>query len=177
MLIYMSLKKINNPPPKFDKVLKVVLVGEDNVGKSSFLDKYLHNKFTDDYNSTVGSETKILCCSYQDTTVKFQICDIAGQEKYKPSLNTFYKGMSGAIIMFSLEDIDSFLSVKSWFKEIDKYKMKDIPIVIVGNKSDSPDLKIKEELLREFAEEYECKFTTISVKNEKNLNRVFELLV
>jgi small GTP-binding protein len=166
--------KLDTAPQRYDKILKIALVGDSKVGKTSFLKKFLDNKFSDDYNSTVGSETKNFCCSYKNKNIKFQICDIAGIEKYKPSLTTFYKGINGVIIMFDVNNIDSFINIEYWFKEVNKYKMQDVPIVFVGNKSDIIDNIISDDIGNELTESLGFPYIKISVKNNLNLDTVFE---
>lgn len=169
--------KLDITPQHYDKILKIALIGDPKVGKTIFLKKYLEDIFDDDYNSTVGSDTKNFCCLYKDKNIKFQICDIAGKEKYKPSLSTFYKGINGIIVMFDVNDINSFLNIEYWFKEANKYKMQDVPIIFVGNKSDIANNKITEEIANEFAENLNCYYTKISVKKNENLDSVFEFFL
>lgn len=172
-----SFKKLDITPPKFDKILKIALVGDTKTGKSTLLKKYLENIFIEEYNPTVGFDNKSFCCSYQNKDIKFQICDIAGKEKFKPSLTTFYKGINGAIILFDVNDIDSFLNLDYWIKEINKYKMDDIPIVLVGNKIDLPSNKITNQIMIEYTENINCKFILTSIKENNDLDKIFELFI
>lgn len=172
-----KLKKLDIIPFRYDKIIKIVLIGDSKVGKTSFLRNYLDNKLSKEHSPTVGSETKSFCCSYEDRNIKFQICDMAGIEKYKPSPITFYKGINGAIIMFDVNNVDSFINLEHWLNEINKYKMQEIPIILVGNKIDIIEHKITNKIGNEFAENLGLKYISISVKDNYNLDKIFELFL
>jgi small GTP-binding protein len=169
-----KIVKLDIAPQRYDKILKIALIGDPNVGKTSFLKKFIDKEFFDDYKPTIGSDTQNFCCSHNNKNIKFQICDMAGVEKYKPSLQTFYKGISGVIIMFDINNIDSFINIEYWFKEVSKYKMQNVPIIFIANKSDIIDGKITDEICNDLVENLGCPYIKISVKNNINLDAVFE---
>ena len=74
-----------------------------------------------------------------EKTVKLNIWDTAGQEKYHALAKNYYQGASGAILVYDVTDLDSFEKAKTWYLELSKYIGKEAPIIIAGNKSDKID--------------------------------------
>jgi small GTP-binding protein len=161
--------QISNPN-KYDIIIKCLLLGDKCVGKSSFLQKYTNNIFDNNYVPTIGYETQNFYYSYNEKIIKMQIWDIAGHEKYRSSINLYYKNTNGIILFFDLSEEDTFINIRNWIKEINKYKYTNTPIILVGNKADKQIINNK--ICEELAEEFECLYYKISVKNRENIDKI-----
>jgi Ras-related protein Rab-1A len=163
---------------KYDLIGKIIIIGDKNVGKTSFLKKYLLDQYDNNYISTIGPDVKNFAISNNKNTIKLQVWDTPGDNKYRKCISNFYKGIMGIIIMFDITDFDSFINIRSWVEEINKYKYDNINIILVGNKIDKDDKfhEIKDNIALSLAEELECPYIKISVKNNFNLDRVFSEL-
>jgi small GTP-binding protein len=99
--------------PDFDYTMKVVIIGDSGVGKSSMLLRYTENRFIDNYIMTIGINYVWNICEADGLKIKLQIWDTAGQEKYKTITQNYYRNSNGGIISFSISSRDSFHSVRT----------------------------------------------------------------
>ena len=119
-----------------DYASKVIVVGDSGVGKTNILTRFAKNDFISNSPSTIGVEFFTKICEINGYHIKFNIWDTAGQEKYKSITRTFYYNANSAIIVFDLNDKESFENVRIWVNEVKLYTKEDIFIVLVGNKCD-----------------------------------------
>lgn len=96
----------------YEYLLKILLVGDTAVGKTSLFNKYITNKFKTDTASTVGVEftTKnvILEVNEQEVNIKLQLWDTAGQERYRSMTHAYYRGAAGALLVYDITNSESF---------------------------------------------------------------------
>ena len=133
--------------------IKVVMLGEGRVGKTSFLHRFIHNSFDEECASTVKAtmyaNTKM---EVGDTMADVSIWDTAGQERYHALGPIYYRDAHGAVLVYDITDKDSFDKVKVWLKELHQVVGEGINIVICGNKSDlERERKVNKREAEEFA--------------------------
>ncbi|KAJ4460827.1 putative Ras-related protein Rab-32 [Paratrimastix pyriformis] len=124
-------------------LLKVLVVGELGTGKTSFIQRYVHNIFHREYKSTIGVDFayKLIQVS-KNRIVRLQLWDIAGQERYGNMTRVYYREAVGAFIVFDVSRANTFEAVKKWKADIDaKVRLPDenesrIPVVLLANKCD-----------------------------------------
>jgi Ras-related protein Rab-32 len=126
-----------------EHLFKILVVGEIGVGKSSIIKRYVHNIFAQHYKATIGVDFALKVFRMEDgVTVRLQLWDIAGQERFGNMTRVYYKEAVGAIIVYDVTRPVSFEGVKKWKKDIDdKVFLPDghpIPCVLFGNKADLP---------------------------------------
>ena len=126
--------------------LKVVLLGESGVGKTSIISQLMEQEYNDEQTSTMNFGDKALC---------FEIWDTAGQEKYRALTKMFYKDAGAAILVYDITREVSFEELKNyWANQVKENAPKKIVLVIAANKSDLIDSeKVDEKTGREFAKE------------------------
>jgi small GTP-binding protein len=155
---------------------KVILCGDYQVGKTSLVKRFVENSFQENYISTIGVEIhkKIVEVS-SGTKINFLIWDIGGQiREMAPYRNRFYEGANAAFIVLDRSRANHQNSVRFWFDDIKKAIPKDIPIVIVGNKSDLVDQIVVSELdIKGIADEYGFHYILTSAKTGDNVNDSF----
>ena len=119
-------------------ILKIIIIGDPSVGKTSLLRRIIDNTFNPKYNSTLGVDFSFKHLDVSGSKVKLQIWDTAGQEKYRSLITTYYKHTNGIIIVFDLSDMNSFRNIlENWLKHIIAYLQDEFPkILILGNKLD-----------------------------------------
>ena len=119
---------------------KITVVGDPAVGKTTLVKKYTTGSFQKDYISTLGAQFSNYEEMIEGKLVKLFIWDIAGQKTFEVMRRKFYKGSSGAIIVFSHapEELESLNHIEKWLNELKKY-CGDIPIALFGNKVDLID--------------------------------------
>ncbi|CAB1312898.1 unnamed protein product [Coregonus sp. 'balchen'] len=133
--------------------IKVVVVGNGAVGKSSMIQRYCKGIFTKDYKKTIVN----------DEDVRLMLWDTAGQEEFDAITKAYYRGAQACVLVFSTTDRESFEAISSWWEKVE-IEVGDIPTVLVQNKIDLlDDTMIK-------------KFYRTSVKEDLNVNEVFKYL-
>uniref|UniRef100_A0A8D8VT43 Ras-related protein Rab-7L1 n=2 Tax=Cacopsylla melanoneura TaxID=428564 RepID=A0A8D8VT43_9HEMI len=155
--------KSNSPSPRqsvceFDSkehqteevVLKILVIGDSTVGKTSYVQGFVQNKFLDSYKNTVGVDfaTKLLSHKkYGCKPIKLQIWDIAGQDRYICMSRVYYQNSDGCIIMFDLTNRKSFESIIQWKHDLDSKCILDngamLPCLLLASKCDLPDRKVE----------------------------------
>ena len=116
---------------------KFVIIGDHMVGKTSIIRRFVENKFTNDYRATIGLNVLTHKLEFYGNEVIFSLWDIGAQELFKRFRKTYYQGVQAGFIVFDLINKDSFINIRKWFNELKQLTgSRDVPIVIVGNKSD-----------------------------------------
>jgi small GTP-binding protein len=131
-----NIKKINNKTESKLAVLKYVIIGDSNVGKSNIILRYCEDSYKDDFISTVGGELNKKSYFYEGIKVKEQIWDTAGQEKFQSVTSIYYKGAHGALCVFDISKRESFENLNNWIYILRQQAGEDVEIFIIGNKVD-----------------------------------------
>jgi len=155
---------------------KVILTGDYQVGKTSLIKRFVENSFGKDYISTMGVQISKKTVNLTDKNImNFIIWDIGGQSfQMAPYRSKFYSGANAAFIIVDRTRPGNLKSVEKWYNDIKKSIPKNIPIVIVGNKSDLTDqLVISEDDIREVANEFGFHYILTSAKTGESVNDAF----
>lgn len=159
----------------FNFLLKYIIIGDSSVGKSNILLKYIHDKFNDDYVTTIGVEFGAKNLKIKDKVYRIQIWDTAGQEMFRSITRAYYKNSVCACVVYDITRKTSFENIKSWIEDCKKHSPKTIFLVLIGNKV---DLKKSREVSYEegeaAAKQYGMLFYETSAKTGKNINEFFE---
>eukprot|EP01156_Anaeramoeba_ignava_P000097 Anaeramoba_ignava/a101033_27.p1 GENE.a101033_27~~a101033_27.p1 ORF type:complete len:154 (+),score=55.83 a101033_27:22-462(+) len=124
---------------KTELLYKVVVVGDPNVGKTSFLRKLTTGEFSINEKRTLGVDYRMKTLVVNNTEVNIQFWDIAGDSAYGSLTKIFYRNTSGAFVVFDVTDQATFENVKRWKQDLDeKTDSPKIPVILIGNKSDKP---------------------------------------
>ena len=162
--------------PKGQFTSKLILTGDFKVGKTSLIKRFVENLFSESYISTIGVEiSKKTVVMDEDTKINFILWDIGGQiSSMAPYRHRFYEGASAAFIVIDRTRLNNLESVNKWFKEILDAVSRNIPVVIVGNKSDLQDeLVITEEEIKIVAKELGFHYILTSALTGENVNEAF----
>ena len=154
--------------------IKVIIVGEAGVGKTSIVKKFVSNRFTQDYRASIGANLFIKDLILNSgPKVSIQIWDIAGQERWKKMRHLYYKGALGALIVGDFTRINTFEQLHEfWTQDIKKY-CGDIPKILVVNKLDLESIISKNEI-EKIAQSINVKATIFtSAKNGQNVEKAF----
>ena len=123
---------------RYDAMLKIVLVGESNVGKTALLTRFSDDTFSESFISTVGVDFKVRTLALNGKVVKLQIWDTAGQERFRTITSAYYRGADGILVVYDVTSQESFAHVKTWMAEISRYAAQrdQVKLLVVGNKTD-----------------------------------------
>ncbi|KAL1475881.1 hypothetical protein MTO96_019104 [Rhipicephalus appendiculatus] len=119
--------------------VKVCLLGDSGVGKSSILQRFVYNTFNSSAESTIGASFMMKNLVLHDRTFKFNIWDTAGQERYRALAPMYYRGAGAAVIVYDITSMESFNAVQSWVRELQLHGDPNIALGIAGNKCDLED--------------------------------------
>jgi len=155
---------------------KVILTGDYQVGKTSLIRRFVENAFKRDYISTIGVQISKKTINLADENImNFIIWDIGGQSfQMAPYRAKFYNGANAALIVVDRTRPDHLKSVEKWYNDIKSSIPKNIPIIIVGNKSDlSDELVISKEEIRDISKKFGFHYILTSAKTGEHVNDAF----
>merc|ERR1712216_116729 len=160
--------------PEYDYLFKLLLIGDSGVGKSCLLLRFADDTYTESYISTIGVDFKIRTVDLDGKTIKLQIWDAAGEERFRTITSSYHRGAHGIIVVYDVTDMDSFNNVKQWLNEIDRYASESVNKLLVGNKSDLTAKKqVDTQTAKAFADEIGIPFLETSAKNSTNVEQAF----
>ena len=164
-------KEIN----QFDFNFKLIVIGNSGVGKSCLTLKATEDCFLPDYSSTIGFEFRAFYAKVENTIIKLSIWDTCGQEIYRSLIRNFYRNSSLAILVYSIDDENSFEDLDSWLNEIRTNGSPDMNIYLIGNKTDLENQRvISKERAETFAQDNDIKmFLETSAKTGFNAQYLF----
>ena len=156
--------------------IKVVLLGESGVGKTSIISQFTNSEFKDDFETSTGGTFSSKSFTYNDDKIlKFEIWDTAGQERYRALTKMFYKETNAVILVYDITRKKSFEELQNyWVEQIKEFAPENIIIAVVANKSDlSENEEVEEEVARNYAQDLNALFCTTSAKSSFGINDLF----
>ena len=160
----------------FDKIFKILVIGESGVGKTSLTLRVAKNIFSENYVPTIGFETLSLFLKINEKIIKLEIWDTCGQEMYRPLIKSYYKGASMVILVYSIDNLNSFNKLNEWINNIREFSKENIKIFLIGNKIDISEnqRKISKDMGNKFYKDNKInKFFEVSAKTSHNINDIF----
>ncbi len=163
-------------------VLKLLLLGDAAVGKTSLINMYISKSFKEEYHATLGVNivTKDLVLEEINAQVRVILWDLAGQEKYNLSQAAYFQGVTGALFVYDLTREDSFNNIhKKWLADYQKHAQRDGSYILIGNKVDLIDeRKVSIKKGEKLAQQIEAvDFIETSAKYGDNVERAFQRIV
>lgn len=168
----MVAKKSHNR--EYDYLFKILFIGDSSVGKSSILARYIDNSFSEDFTSTIGVDFRVKTFDKGDDRVKIQLWDTAGQERFSIITSSYYRGCHGIFMVYDVCNENSFNNLDHWISEFKKYVSNSIPIILIGNKVDLPNRKVKYADAFEWANSKNIPYYELSAKTANGIEAVVE---
>ena len=125
-----------SPLPKGNFVFKIISGGMGGVGKTTFLLRYMNQRFIDDQQMTIGVQFHLKTLQLEAATVNLALWDLGGQERFRFMQGTYMKGASAALVFFDINMLITLYKLDEWIKLIYESTSPDIPILLVGTKAD-----------------------------------------
>lgn len=121
--------------------VKIVIIGEAGVGKTSLMSKFVSNTFSDQIQPTIGCDIQNKTVTVEGNNLEVRLWDTAGSERFQSMLPLYYRGCHGAILVYDVTRRDTFLKLRDWLAELENNLTNDNAILmIVGNKIDKVSL-------------------------------------
>ena len=116
---------------------KILLLGDSSVGKTCFLKRYTDNTFQDAYLSTIGFDFKYKFVTLEEgKTIKVQLWDTAGEERFRTIAKSYYKGAHGIVLIYDVTNRKTYDNIRKWMNQIKDDSSSNISIILVANKID-----------------------------------------
>ena len=157
--------------------VKVVLLGEAGVGKTSIIHQFTYHKFDPDCLSSISAQFVSKTIDYQGYgAIKYDIWDTAGQERYRSMAKIFYKDAKVIIFVYDITSEPTFDGLKNyWYEQIKLNCENNVILAVVANKNDLYDNQlISDEDGQKFADEIGAIFQSTSAKNDSGIGKLFD---
>ncbi|RXM91621.1 Ras-related protein Rab-11B [Acipenser ruthenus] len=169
-----DLRHLRAVPTDEARAFSVVLIGESGVGKSNLLSRFTKNEFNHDSRTTIGVEFSTRTMLVDGMTIKAQIWDTAGLERYRAITSAYYRGAVGALLVYDIAKHMTYENVERWLKELYDHADPHIVVMLVGNKSDLAELRaVPVEEAQSFSEKNKLLFIETSALESTNVETAF----
>lgn len=164
------------------KKYKVVVLGDSTVGKSAILNRFLEDTYQKSYQATVGSDLYTKTLVYEDeddfVTMRLQIWDTAGDERFRSSIPGQIKDAAVAIVVYDICDKGSYKNCDQWIKRVREIRGDDCIVFLVGNKADASNLhrQVNFQKAQQVATENGIRFLEVSACAGYNIRSLFRRL-
>lgn len=155
--------------------VKIIVVGNGTVGKSSMTQRFAKGSFTEEYKKTLGCDFLMKRRVVGNIEIEFLIWDTAGQEYYDSITKRYYRGAQAAVLVFSVDNRESFDAIPKWKDKVFA-ECGSIPMILVKNKIDLSEHLINEEEANNLASKVKLNLFNVSVKDNIFVNNVFDSL-
>ena len=159
----------------YSYLLKYIIIGDPSVGKSNLLMKFANNKFTEEYEATIGVEFGVKNITLDNQIFRIQIWDTAGQENFRSITRAYYKNCVCAMVVYDITNKKSFDNVQNWIKDVITNSPKTVLIILIGNKIDLIDKRqVSFDDGQEFAINQGIIFMETSAKTGDGVEEIFK---
>ena len=157
--------------------MKICLLGDGGVGKTSLVYRFIENRFSTDFKSTLGVNLLKRVVSIDDDKVSVQIWDLGGQDAYKKLRKLYLEGSQGALLVFDVTSKTSFERLYDWtnsFRDV----QSGAPMLLIGNKIDLVnEVQVDEETAKKYAAENQMEYISTSAKTGEKVEQSFKTLI
>ncbi|KAK3101915.1 hypothetical protein FSP39_007333 [Pinctada imbricata] len=164
-------------------LFKVIIIGDPTVGKTSFVQRYVSDSYRRDYKMTIGVDFALKVVKWSENqTIKLQLWDIAGQERFTSMTRVYYKDAHACIVMFDLTQRSTFANAIKWKKDLDqKCSLPDgscVPCLLLANKCDLSHREVDQNEIEDMCKEHDfVGWTETSVKEGKMIDESMRFLI
>ncbi|KAL9109476.1 MAG: hypothetical protein Q9227_005811 [Pyrenula ochraceoflavens] len=130
-----AVNSYSNPMKKF----KLVFLGEQSVGKTSLITRFMYDSFDNTYQATIGIDFLSKTMYLEDRTVRLQLWDTAGQERFRSLIPSYIRDSSVAVVVYDISSAKTFQQTRKWIDDVRGERGNDVIVVLVGNKTDLGD--------------------------------------
>lgn len=156
---------------------KLVFLGEQAVGKTSIITRFMYDTFDYNYQATIGIDFLSKTMYLEDRSVRLQLWDTAGQERFRSLIPSYIRDSSAAVVVYDVTNRGSFLNTAKWVEDVRTERGKDVCIILVGNKNDITDRRqVSTEEGEQKAKEFNIMFIETSAKAGHNVKQLFRQL-
>ena len=157
--------------------IKILIVGDTNVGKTNILYRYFDNQYNQHYMATTGIDLKSTTIELKGKKLRIQLWDTAGQEKYRAITSNLFLKVQGFLVVYDITNERSFINLKEWVKSIKEECGSHIPMIIIGNKNDLENERlISKNDAVSYAKKEKLEYIETSSKSGENIKEAIILI-
>jgi len=158
----------------YDYLIKLLMLGNSNVGKTCIMRRFIDDSFSPFVISSIAIDFTIKTITIEGKIVKLQIWDTAGQERYQSMARFYYRGAMGIVLVYDITDMQSFCSIPKWVRDIEEYSASNVKKILIGNKCDNDKGRLVTfEEGKHLASKYNMGFYEMSAKKDVNVSKSF----
>ena len=162
--------QINPEIPKY----KLIFLGDQGVGKSCILNRFMYDTFTEEYQATIGLDFQSKNVQIDNQDIHLLLYDTAGQEKFRSLIPMYTRDANIILLVYEVTSKDSFLHLNHWLNDLTTVKKDEVIFVVVGNKTDLEDKReVSREEGEQFAKDNDYLFAEVSAKDGKGFQDLF----
>ncbi|XP_041111905.1 ras-related protein Rab-6A-like isoform X2 [Polyodon spathula] len=162
--------EFGNPLRKF----KLVFLGEQSVGKTSLITRFMYDSFDNTYQATIGIDFLSKTMYLEDRTVRLQLWDTAGQERFRSLIPSYIRDSTIAVVVYDITNLNSFQQTSKWIDDVRTERGSDVIIMLVGNKTDLADKRqVSIEAAERKSRELNVMYIETSAKAGYNVKQLF----
>ncbi|CAF0988088.1 unnamed protein product [Adineta steineri] len=148
---------------------KMLIVGDSGVGKTSLCKRFTYGDFSTDYITTTSVDFKIRLVEINEKLCQLQLWDFSNDDRFKSYVSRFYRTAHGVMICFDITNEESFLNVDNWLQEVIKLCPEQIPVFLVGTKSDlQSERTVSYTTIKAYADKHQLPYMETSSKTNEN---------
>lgn len=156
------------------KKFKLVFLGEQSVGKTSLITRFMYDTFDKTYQATIGIDFLSKTMYLDDRTIRLQLWDTAGQERFRSLIPSYIRDSSVAVVVYDVSNKNSYDNTSKWIEEVKQEKGDDVIIVLVGNKVDLSEKEVNNDQVKEYCDNNGILFIETSAKSGFNVKQLFK---
>jgi Ras-related protein Rab-6A len=163
-------QSVNPEIPKY----KLIFLGDQNVGKSCILNRFMNDTFTEEYQATIGLDFQSKNVQIDNQDIHLLLYDTAGQEKFRSLIPMYTRDSNIILLVYEINNKDSFLHLPDWINDLTNVNKDDVIFALVGNKIDLEESRqVSPEEGQKFAEEHGYIFQEVSAKTGDGFSDLF----
>ena len=152
---------------------KLVFLGDQSVGKTSIINRFIYGTFEAKDHPTVGIDFTSKTLQFENKTIRLQLWDTAGQERFRSLIPSYIRDSSVAIIVYDVTNRNSFTNLRRWIDDVRNERGNEVLLVIVGNKTDLEDKQVTTDEGVKLAKDNEAIFAEVSARLGSNIQELF----
>ena len=163
-------QQINPEIPKY----KLIFLGDQSVGKSCILNRFMNDTFTEEYQATIGLDFQSKNVQIDNQDIHLLLYDTAGQEKFRALIPMYTRDANNILLVYDVTSKDSFLHLSDWLRDLTNVKKEEVIFAVVGNKTDLDDRReVNSNEGENYAKEHDFIFAEVSAKTGDGFSELF----
>ena len=157
---------------------KLIFLGDQSVGKSCILERFMNDTFTEEYQGTIALDFQSKKVQIDNQNIRLLIYDNSGQEKFKSLIPMYTRDPNIILLVYDVTSKDSFLHLSDWLRDLTNVEKEEVIFAVVGNKTDLDDRReVNSNEGENYAKEHDFIFKEVSAKTGDGINELFDVIL